>query len=119
MAGSGTHCRRWSVIALPPFDRVGNTDCKTKPYSPGRPRCRECHQSRLTNWGVVAVIVFRFCDGAYRVRFSYEPDLVELLKDTGPEWARSWDPTTKGVDRNRRVRPHPGVGDPALRAHDQ
>lgn len=26
-------------------------DCKTKPYSPGRPRCRECHQARLTNRG--------------------------------------------------------------------
>jgi hypothetical protein len=26
-------------------------DCKTKPYSPGRPRCRECHQSWLTNRG--------------------------------------------------------------------
>jgi hypothetical protein len=45
--------------------------------------------------GVAAVIVFRFCDGAYRVRFSYDPDLVELLKTTVPAWARSWDPGAK------------------------
>lgn len=28
------------------------------------------------------------------MKFSYDPDLVELLKKTVPGWARSWEPTT-------------------------
>jgi hypothetical protein len=38
---------------------------------------------------------FRRRSDYYTVRFSYDPDLIELLKTTVPRWVRSWDPTTK------------------------
>jgi hypothetical protein len=40
-------------------------------------------------------VLFRRRADHYTVRFSYDPDLVELLKTTVPAWARSWDPTIK------------------------
>jgi hypothetical protein len=40
-------------------------------------------------------VLFRRAGDHYTVKFSYAPDLVELLKITVPGWARSWDSTTK------------------------
>ncbi|MDT7737275.1 MAG: hypothetical protein QOK09_644 [Mycobacterium sp.] len=48
---------------------------------------------RILRQGSIAVstILFRHVGERYTVRFSYDPDLVELLKDTVPACARSWD----------------------------
>ncbi len=54
----------------------------------------------------------------YTVKFSYDPDLVELLKGTVPGWARSWDTNVKEWTVAGRVRPNPGGGDRAGRPPD-
>jgi hypothetical protein len=48
---------------------------------------------RILRQGSIAVstILFRHVGERYTVRFSYDPDLVELLKDSVPACARSWD----------------------------
>ena len=43
----------------------------------------------------MTTVLFRRGGDRYTVKFSYDPALVELLKDTVPAWVRSWDPTTK------------------------
>jgi hypothetical protein len=39
-------------------------------------------------------VLFRRAGVRYVIRFTYDPDLVELLKATVPGFARSWDPYT-------------------------
>jgi hypothetical protein len=43
----------------------------------------------------MSTVIFTRRGDIYTVRFRYDPELVELLKDVVPSYARSWTKTTK------------------------
>lgn len=43
----------------------------------------------------MSTVIFQRHGTTYRVRFRYDPTLVELLKTAVPSYARNWNPATK------------------------